>query len=228
MTSNRLKLNDDKTEAIICGSDVSLRKVSITSIEIGASDITLSNTVRDLGLFIDSRLTMVPHINAVVKACSYHLRALGQLRPQLNKRTANIVAVSLIQTRLDYCNSCLWGLPQNQLQRLQRVQNAAARVVSRVKREDHISPALKDLHWLPVIRRMDHKKMSITFGCMNGTAPSYLRELISKHEPIRELRSSSQALLKIPSVHGNRRKYLGARSFESVAPVLWNTLPPKL
>ena len=97
-----------------------------------------------------------------------------------------------------------------------------------MKREDHISPALKDLHWLPVIRRMDHNIMSIIFGCMNGTAPSYLRELISKHEPKRELSSSSQALLKIPSVDGHRRKYLEARSFESVALVLWNTLPLKL
>ena len=51
-------------------------------VKVGASDITLSNTVRDLGLFIDSRLTMVAHINAVVKACSYHLRALGQLRKE--------------------------------------------------------------------------------------------------------------------------------------------------
>ena len=86
-----------------------------------------------------------------------------------------------------------------------------------MKREDHISPTLKDLHWFPVIRRMDHKIMSITFGCMKGTAPSYIRELISKHEPTRELRSSSQALLKIPSVNGHKRKYFRARSFESVA-----------
>ena len=100
-------------------------------------------------------------------------------------------------------------------------------LISRVKREDHISSALKDLHWLPVMR-MDHTIMCITFGCINGTAPSYLQELISKHEPTRELRSSSQALLKIPSVNGHKRKYLGARSFESVAPALWNTLPPKL
>ena len=228
MVANKLKLNDDKTEAIICGSDVSLRKVSITSIKVGDSDITLSDTVRDLGLFIDSRLTMVPHINAVVKACSHHLRALGQLRPQLNKRTANTVSVSLIQSRLDYCNSCLWGLPQNQLQRLQRVQNAAARVVSRVKRWDHISPVLKDLHWLPVNKRIDHKICSMTYGCIKGTAPSYLQELITKYEPSRELRSSSLALLKIPSVNGHKKKYLGARSFESAAPALWNTLPPKL
>ena len=79
MGANKLKLNNAKTEAIICGSDVSLRKVSITSIKVGASDITLSNTVRDIGLIIDSRLTMVPHVNAVVKTCSHHLRTQGQL-----------------------------------------------------------------------------------------------------------------------------------------------------
>ena len=228
MAANRLKLNDDKTEAIICGSDVSLRKISITTIKVGASEITLSNTVRDLGLFIDNKLSMVPHISAVVKACSSHLHALGQLRPQLNRRTANTVAVSLIQSRLDYCNSCLWGLPQNQLQRLQRVQNTAARIVSGVRRQDHISPTLRDLHWLPVIKRIEHKIMSITYGCIKGIAPSYLRELISRHEPSRELRSSTQSLLKTPSLDGHRKKYLGVRSFESVAPSLWNSLSQTL
>ena len=175
MVANKLKLNDDKTEAIICGSNVNLRNVSIKSIKVGDSDITLSDTIRDFGRFIDSRLTMVPHIYAVVKACSHHLRVLRQLRPQLNKRTANTVAVSLIQSRLDFCNSCLWGVRQNLVQRLQ-VQNSAARVVSRVKQWDHISPVLKDLHWLPVNKRIDHKICSMTYGCIKGTAPSYLQE----------------------------------------------------
>ena len=114
----------------------------------------------------------------------------------------------------------------NSTYQLQRLQNAAARIVWRVRRQDHISPtlilesfwneswdysslralyinfwvhSLMDLHWLPVIRRIDHKIISITFGCLNGNAPSYLQELIYKHEPSTELRSSSQALLKSPA-----------------------------
>ena len=228
MTANKLKLNDDKTEAIMCGSNFNLRKVDIPSIKVGASDIFLSNTVRDLGFIIDSKLTMGPHISTVVRACSFHLRALGQLRPLINKKTANAFAVATIQSRLDYCNSCLWGLPQKQLDRLQKVQNTAARIVSRVKKHDHITPILKELHWLPVTKRIDHKIMSLTYGCVEGTAPAYLKELIPKHVPLRMLRSSTQSLLEIPGLEGHRKKTLGVRSFESVAPTLWNGLPETL
>ena len=143
MTANKLKLNDDKTEAILCGSDSNLRKVDISSIRVGTSVIKLSNTVRDLGFIIDSKLTMGSHISTVVKACSCHLRALGQLRPLINRETANAIAVAMILSRLDYCNSCLWGLPQNQLHRLQKVRNNAARIVSNVRKHDHITPVLR-------------------------------------------------------------------------------------
>ena len=225
MSSNKLKLNDDKTEAILCGSETSLKKVTLESITVGVSEIPLSTTVRDLGLILDRSLSMVPHINKVVKTCFLHLRALGQLRPHLNRKTANTVAVSLIQSRLDYCNSCLWGLPQSQLQRLQRVQNTAARIVARSKKSDHITPLLRDLHWLTVLKRIDHKLLSLTYGCFDSTAPSYLQELIPKHVPTRGLRSSSQSRLRVPSIEGHRKKSLGARSFECAAPQLWNSLP---
>ena len=228
MTANKLKLNDDKTEAIMCGSDSNLRKVDIPSIKVGTSEIILSNTVRDLGFIIDNKLTMVPHISTVVRACSFHLRALGQLRPLINRKTANAIAVAMILSRLDYCNSCLWGLPQNQLDRLQKVQNNAARIVSNVRKRDHITPVLRELHWLPVRKRIEHKIMSLAYGCVNGTAPSNLQKLIPRHVSSKELRSSSKSLLRTPGLDGHRKKTFGVRSFESVAPSLWNSLPETL
>ena len=228
MAANRLKLNDDKTEAILCGSDTSLKKVEVKSIRVGGSDIALSDTIRDLGFFIDSRLTMTSHISAVVRSCFFQLRSLGRLRPHLNKKTASAVAVALIQSRLDYCNSCLWGLPKNQLQRLQKVQNTAARIVSRSKKSDHITPVLKELHWLPVKERIDHKLLTLAYSCMEGTAPAYLQELIPKHVPSRGLRSASQSFLRVPSVQRHKKKSLGVRSFENAAPGLWNSLPQAL
>jgi hypothetical protein len=228
MASNRLKLNDDKTEVILCGSDASREKVVLDSVTVGSSQITPSGSVRDLGLFIDSSLTLVPHISSVVKSCYFYLRSLGKLRPFLNKFTANSVAVALIQSRLDYCNSCLWGLPQNQLQRLQKVQNAAARVVSLTKKTDHITPVLNDLHWLPVQKRIEHKVLSLVFSCIKGCAPAYLKELVQLHAPSRGLRSSSQSLLRVASVERHKKKTFGARSFECVGPQLWNRLPQDL
>ena len=228
MAANRLKLNDDKTEAIVCGSNASLRRVTFQSIKVGTSEISLSTSVRDLGLFIDSGLTMVHHVSSVVRACSSHLRALGQLRPRLNKKTANAIAVTLILARLDYCNSCMWGLPQNQIQRLQKVQNSAARIVSLKKKSVHITPTLQDLHWLPVNKRIEHKLLSLTYSCMDGTAPCYLQELLTKHVPSRDLRSATQSLLKVPGIAGHKKKSFGVRSFELAAPTLWNGLPLEL
>ena len=228
MTQNRLKLNDEKTEVILCGSETSRQKVSLDSIQVGSSQIEISTVVRDLGLLVDSNLTMVPHVSSVVKSCYFHLRTLGQLRPQLNRKTANAVAVSLIQSRLDFCNGCLLGLPQLQVQRLQKVQNTAARIVTKSRKSDHITPVLRDLHWLPVQKRLEYKALPLVFACMEGSAPEYLCDLIPRHIPSRGLRSAGRSLLQVPSRERHRRKTLGARSFESVAPALWNSLPQSL
>ena len=228
MSSNRLKLNDSKTEVILCGSDANLQKVTVNAIKVGDADIVFSDSVRDLGLILDSTLSMTSHIASIVRSCFFALRQLGQLRPYLNKETSKTVAVALIQSKLDYCNSCLWGVNDNQLKRLQKVQNSAARIVTRTKKSDHITPVLRDLHWLPVEKRIEHKLLSIVYSCVEGTAPAYLQELVPKHAPSRPLRSSSQSLLRVPSVDGHKKKSQGARSFECVAPKLWNSLPQTL
>ena len=145
MLSNKLKLNDDKSQALLCGSKTVKSKLQLTSVQVGDAEIPLSASVKNLGLTIDSELSMSKHISATVKTCFYYLRLLSKLRPYINKRTANTVAVSLVHSRLD-CNSALWGLPDCQLNRLQHVQNVAARIVTRSKKYVHTTPILKDLH----------------------------------------------------------------------------------
>ena len=105
--------------------------------------------VRDLGLILDNHLTLRKHVSSIVRICHFHLRTLSKLRPFLTRQAANSIAVALVLSRLDYCNSCLWGLPGRELKRLQLVQNTAARIVTRTKKHDHITPVLRDLHWLP-------------------------------------------------------------------------------
>ncbi|PVD27464.1 hypothetical protein C0Q70_12624 [Pomacea canaliculata] len=174
MLRNKLKLNDEKTEAMLCGSKLSLSKVSLDSIQVGQARIPLSSSVRNLGLYVDNLLTMSDHVSSVVKACYFHIRTLGRLRPSLNKKTANAVAVSLIGSTLDFANSCLWGISKSELSRLQRVQNTAARIVAGKKTTDHITPVLRDLHWLPVEKRIEHKLLTLTYGCLHDLAPVYL------------------------------------------------------
>ena len=109
-----------------------------------------------------------------------------------------------------------------------RSVKTAAKFISRKNGRDHISQVLKDLHWLPIRQRIDHKILSPSFSCLNGLAPEYLAESIPRHLSTRSLRSNTQSLLKLPSVDDtNKLKFCG-RSFQNAAPMLWNPLPDPL
>jgi len=225
MTRNRLKLNDDKTEVILFGSKVNIEKSQIESVQVGDAAISLSTSARDLGLILDSELSMVDHVSSVVRNCYYQLRILGKLRPMLTRELANEIALATVMSRIDYCNSTFWGLPATQLNRLQKVQNIAARIVTRTKQREHITPVLDSLHWLQVHKRIDFKILSLTYACMNKSAPEYLQERIPVYEPPRCLRSCSQSRLRLPSVDDTKKKRSGARAFNNAGPKLWNSLP---
>ena len=231
MTSNLLKLNNEKTEGILIGKKSSLSKITWPSLTVGGHKVDLSTSVRDLGLIIDQELSLQKHVDTLVRACNYKMRMFGRIRPFLTYEAAKTVAVALIQSKLDYCNSCLWGIDDGQVHRLQVVQNTAARIVSRTRKRDHISPVLKSLHWLPMSERIEHKVISLTYQCYNNEAPEYLGNLLREHRLFTSmaLRSSSQARLYEPSNKedaGNVKH--GQRSFSFTAPRLWNKIPLKL
>ena len=115
--------------------------------------------------------------------------------------------------------------PQKQLMRLQRVQNAAARLICRVKKKDHITPALMSLHWLPVRLRPNFKILTLVYRLLKDIGPLYLRELISRYQPSRSLRSQSKNLLMVPC---SRTVSYGSRAFPVAAANLWNNLPENI
>ena len=126
-----------------------------------------------------------------------------------------------------YCNGLLFGLPKAQIAKLQRVQNAAARLILGIGKFSHITPALYELHWLPVSLRIDYKILLLTFKCIYGLAPTYLSDLISiKSNSLYNLRSTGKLLLDHPK--GKMLTTLGAKSFSAAAPKLWNGLPVEL
>ena len=124
--------------------------------------------------------------------------------------------------RLDNCNSLLLGSPKYMIQRLQRVQNCAPRLVAWQPRAARICPVLKELHWLPVEQRITFKVSLLTFKVVNNVAPPYLRQLIVPYNPRRNLWSAGRHLFEVPNV---RLKSYGDRASSVAAPKLWNEIP---
>ena len=126
----------------------------------------------------------------------YYLYNIWRIRKYLSRWCTKTLVHAFITARIDYCNSILYGLPDYCINKLQRIQNAAARLICQQSRFCHITPVLFDLHWLPVKFHIEFKILLITFKALEGLAPSYIDSLISiKSTPQYDLRSSNDSLL---------------------------------
>ena len=202
-------------------------KISIPSITVNGVIVpVLNEPVGNLRAIFVPIMNISAHVSKVIKSANYHLRKIGKIRKFLNTDTTNSAIVSLVPSRLHYCNGLLCGITDELLCRLQKVQNNAARVVSSSKKYDHITPVLKYLQWLPIRKRLEFKILLLTsILCMQGCAPLYLRELLVKQANTRTLRSNTKNLLQI--THTNLKRF-GDRSFCAYAPRLWNELPDNI
>ena len=141
---------------------------------------------------------MWQHIGNTCKAAYIHIRHIGSIRHLLATQATQTLVFSLVLS-LDYCNSLLSGCPQYLLDKLQKVQNAAARRVCKVKKSYHIYPILETLHWRPVTHRIKYKISTICFNFITGTASQYMSYLLQTYTPARQLRSASNAYLCRPT-----------------------------
>ena len=164
-------------------------------------------------------------ISATCKAAWYHTRNISRVRDSLTEESAKILMQAYVMSKIDYCNSLLYGAPGKQLVRLQKVQNFAARVIRRVPKRCHITPELKALHWLPVRQRIKYKTLLFAYKSLHGLAPKYLSDLLVPYVPGRSLRSAHKDLLVVPSF--NLQQY-GGRAFVCATPPLWNALPQEV
>ena len=222
MRSNWLKLNDDKTEVMVFGSKQAMARQQSISLKIGDAEVKSTGKVKNLGIIEDPQLSMTHQVNAVCKSAFYQLRNIARIRSYLTDEATKTLVQSLVISRLDYGNSLYYGISKANMNKLQHVQNAAARLVARKSRRDHITPTLYMLHWLPVEYRVIFKLLVLVYRAVNGQAPEYLCQLLHSYTPTRALRSADQHLLQVPRT---RRKNCGDRAFASVAPALWNSLP---
>ena len=226
MTTNKLKFNDIKTEFILFRNIWSLKDDIVASLNINNTIVTSSHSVRNLGVMFDTDLSMTTHVDEVCKTLLFQLRKISSIRNYLTQSVTQTLVSSLILSRLDYCNSLLSGITGENLSKLQHIQNHAARVIKRIKKSDHITPILIELHWLPVCERIDYKIALMCFKCLNGIAPSYLRDLVKVYSPNRSLRSAMDATVLVkPSPNYSS---IGERAFTFYGPKVWNSLPSSI
>ena len=222
MTSNKLKLNDDKTEVLFICNQFYHSSLSVDEFMIDDTSIKPGKYARNIGAMFDSCMNMKEQVTSLCKASHFQLRNIGKIRKHISYDACETLIHAFVSSRLDCGNALLYGLPDCQIKRLQYILNTAARILTLTPSSDHITPILKSLHWLPIRQRISYKILLLTFKALNGTAPRYLSDLLVPHSCSRSLRSSEQHLLLIPKVNA---KSFGQRAFSYAAPYLWNNLP---
>ena len=224
MHNHKLKLNDEKTEILLCHSKSSFQsQTKPTSLSIGSSNIIFTHSAKNLGFIISDDMSVDKQVNNICRSCYAALRRISAIRKYLTIHTTTVLICSFVLSRLDYGNALLIGSPKYLIAKLQKVQNAAARLIHKSRKNEHVTPLLKSLHWLPIHLRIHYKLSVLCFQFFEGSSPAYIIDLLNIYTPARNLRSSLDTrILDIPKV---RSKMYGERSFSHSAPKIWNSLP---
>ena len=139
MITDKLKLNDDRAEFLIIGTRQQLSKVHIEKLSVGDVSVAPATVARNLGTWFDTNLSLVTHIAKTCKAAFYHLHNVRRIKKFLSMKSTKVLVHAFIMGRIDYCNSLLYGLPVTHINKLQRVQNAAARLICSIPRFTHVT-----------------------------------------------------------------------------------------
>ena len=221
MSANMLKLNGGKTKMIIFAPEQHLEYLTKVNLLFDNTFIKPKNEVLNLGVMFDSSMSMKAQINSVTKNCYHQIRRISKIRRYLTEDATRSLVHAYVTSRLDYCNSLYSGLPMCLLNKLQRVQNSAARLVRRLPWRASITRQLNDLHWLPIIQRIKFKILLLVYKSQNNLAPHYIKTMFHRYEPLRNLRSRTKLFL---TVKRHRTRY-GARAVSNAGPALWNKIP---
>ena len=140
-------------------------------------------------------------MSQVIKSAYYHIRRIRSIKKYLGKDSLKTLVNCFILSRLDYCNSLLFGISDETLDRLQKVQNAAARLIYGLRKNEHITDTLNELHWLSIRFRIDYKIALITYKTLNGDGPEYLKELLTPPPQNQKSFRSSKKNLRNSVIH---------------------------
>ena len=213
MTSYFLKINQTKTEIILFCPPSMQSVPTIQGIFINDGCIRFSTSVTLLGVILDSSLTFDSHVSKLVSECWYHLKNIAKIRRYLTTEEAKKVIHAFISSKIDYCNAMLYSVKQSTFDKLQRVQDEAAKLINRscFSLSDQ---TFLDLHWLKIEQRVVFKFLLLVHKFFIGNAASYFSELLL-------VKNSSKRLLYITFMN----TAAGRRAFSYASPRIWNRLP---
>ena len=193
-----------------------------TSITIGNAQILFKQSVKNLGFTLDCHLTMNAHVSNIARKCYFILRRLASIRRLLTSTASATLVSAFVLSRIDYCNSLLFGSTHDVTSHLQRTQNYAARVILRLPKSSSITTHFKSLHWLPVKVPSTYKIACLRYYCHSSIAPSYVADMLHKkpsHTRITRSNSYTMPLLNRPA---HSKATLGDRSFSFASSSVWN------
>ena len=157
MSINLLKLKQDNTELMVFAPKHRVKDISDVSITFGVSRIHDAPFLKNLGAYFDKTLCMEKQCNTVTSSSYFNIHNIGRIRPYISEDACKTLVNSPVTSPLDYINALFYGINKQQTNKLQRAQNATARLVTRTHKSDHITPVLMSLHWLPVEFRSQYK-----------------------------------------------------------------------
>ena len=242
MTANMLQLNMDKTEVSMLMNKSLRNPLTMNKIKIDSIDISTASSVRNLGAIFDTALSSEAFVNSIYKSAWFNLFNISKSRSSLTTDAAKILVQAYPMSKIYYCNSLLYAIPNKLLNVIQRIQNYAARVVLRLHKFSHITPALATLHWLSVNRRIYFKIALLVYKALNGQAPAYIADLLQPYDSPRKPRSADKQFLSQPLSFEIiwwpcvllcspswqppwRLNSYGDRAFCCATPVVWNNIP---
>ena len=210
-------------EFIMFGSRKMLTKCT-TDINISGTSSKRENIIRYLGAWLDSVWSFKYNVKIKCKSAMFNLVCIKRLRSSLTVEAANILVVELVISHLDYANSILFGVPDIMMKQLQHVQNIAAKVSLQADKYASPSECMKNLHWLPISKRIEHKILTVVYKCTRGLAPKYLQDLIKQCIPSRPGLHSGGSSTKLVVPRVTRQTFV-TRVFSVCGHSLWNSLP---
>ena len=228
-TANMLKLNDNKTELMLVTSNRTKHFHSLsTSITIVNAQIPFKESVKNLGFTLDCHLTMNAHVSNIARTCFFELRRLTYIRRFLTSTATATLVSAFVLSRIDYCNSLLFGSTHDVTSHLQRIQNYAARVILHIPKSSTITIHLKSLHWLSVKVISIYKIACLCCHWHNSTAPSYVTDML--HRKLLHTRSTRSSSYTMPLLNGpvHSKSTLGDRLFSFASSSVWNSIPNDL